>query len=1212
MKKRFLKVVAIILAVVLAIPAYATEVKAAANWDNVSTTKYASRYQTSDYTTGKFYDNMTKIPLTGDGARDVVAVAASQMGYIEGDSAYGYDGETGGSTNYTEYGYYLGLTGGSSHAWCAAFCSWVFYTAEVTDVDGYYYRTTDGNVWADTYVPNWSNFLYDEGSYRFSDYYRYSYDSSQASYTPQPGDLIFFTAGYEPLDEGHIGLVAFSDGTYVYTLEGNTSSQDGVEAEGGGAFFKKYELSSSSIAGYGILPYETNDALPVIDYTGENPTTGLYVTTSGAKSVYLDIEDTTASWTLPMSSVFEVLEIDTDSLGNTMLYSKCEISGETVYGWILHGNTSNGATRTFQIYSSYEDPNDQNHDGIPDSYNHTVNADGSYSFENVYGHSFYINDVNGTIDGEDATLITSSTAYASANPNWAISVQLRPTGNDTEYEVVKVVECPQTSDAATAGITFEDGDVVMVVHSAASYPGYSNWKNKVAALTLEPGDIVNISADNKYVTVPSVENPEDPETPVDPDPETPVDPDPTPDPEPDTPKEEVIVSGNIHYANGYDWTNGANNIYAFASSDSTATPQSIIGQGDGFMQWWTGIVFEYNSTNDTWKVTEVYAPGTGAEDVTLGDNKFVVIFHDTAATAQPEDYNFFTQYAVVGAEFEMTTSLSALQSASGALSGVTLSSVPAEETPDDPGYVVLTDVVRYQTRGDKDVRFIAYVDELEKYVSVAFVLTIDGRVSQPLVCTTAYEGLLANGVTKTTQDIYKRDGYFVTYTILDYLSVYGGKEVTVTVTYTLTTGETFTDARTMIVGEAEVETPDEPVVIESASLTYANGYTWDDSTAYLNNIYVYASSDSSDTVEGINGQTLFGWAYGMVLEYNSTNGTWVVTSVDLTAGDGNTTESETLGANKMVVIFYEGATGSDFFKKYAVVGTELYLNGTLSRIQSTTGTLSGVSLANGKAETVLGDVPDYGGAIPGAGLQGTADNLYYGADLSFYNVSDWSYNSGATLDDSGADYSLVDFEAMKADGCDFVILRVGSYDSSGNYYDPHFVKLYNMAREAGLDIGLYFYSHALTYDGVVAEANFVINVIESYDMYFEYPLYIDIEEKDQLALGTTGLDSLCNAWCTTMIDAGYFPGIYGNYNLYDQLSSDIIANYDFWLAYVSTADEKSDYNPDNMNLSDECSMWQYSFYGYEYDGIGLDMLDVNVCYKDYPSIMKNGGYNNVP
>ena len=57
---------------------------------------------------------------------------------------------------------------------------------------------------------------------------------------------------------------------------------------------------------------------------------------------------------------------------------------------------------------------------------------------------------------------------------------------------------------------------------------------------------------------------------------------------------------------------------------------------------------------------------------------------------------------------------------------------------------------------------------------------------------------------------------------------------------------------------------------------------------------------------------------------------------------------------------------------------------------------------------------------------------------------------------------------------------------------------------------------------------------------------------------------------------------------------------------------KSDYSPETHNISDEASMWQYSWYGYEYDGVGLDMLDVNVSYKDYPAIMKAYGYNNIP
>jgi GH25 family lysozyme M1 (1,4-beta-N-acetylmuramidase) len=168
-----------------------------------------------------------------------------------------------------------------------------------------------------------------------------------------------------------------------------------------------------------------------------------------------------------------------------------------------------------------------------------------------------------------------------------------------------------------------------------------------------------------------------------------------------------------------------------------------------------------------------------------------------------------------------------------------------------------------------------------------------------------------------------------------------------------------------------------------------------------------------------------------------------------------------------------------------------------------------------------------------------------------------------------------------------------------------------MARAAGMDVGLYYYSYAMTYAEAAAEAEFVIDVIEDHGMYFEYPLYIDIEESDQLALGQTALSNVCYGWCDTMADAGYFPGIYGNYSLYDGVSAQLKADYDFWVAWVTSNTTISDYNPYNENISADCAMWQYSFYGYEYNGIGLDMLDVNVCYKDYPAIMEAGGYNNM-
>ena len=76
---------------------------------------------------------------------------------------------------------------------------------------------------------------------------------------------------------------------------------------------------------------------------------------------------------------------------------------------------------------------------------------------------------------------------------------------------------------------------------------------------------------------------------------------------------------------------------------------------------------------------------------------------------------------------------------------------------------------------------------------------MDGKESQELVCTTAYSGLYANGVLKTTEDIYGTDGYFVVYTINGYLDAFAGQEVTIKVTYTTVTGDTITQSRTVTI-----------------------------------------------------------------------------------------------------------------------------------------------------------------------------------------------------------------------------------------------------------------------------------------------------------------------------------------------------------------------------------------------------------------------------
>ena len=97
------------------------------------------------------------------------------------------------------------------------------------------------------------------------------------------------------------------------------------------------------------------------------------------------------------------------------------------------------------------------------------------------------------------------------------------------------------------------------------------------------------------------------------------------------------------------------------------------------------------------------------------------------------------------------------------------------------------DWIRYQTRYNRDVRLIAYVDDLSKYTKVTFEIEIldangDSIKSKPLVCTTAYSTLYTNGNAVNTKTIFGSDGYFVTFTINKYLEHYQGN-VKITVKY---------------------------------------------------------------------------------------------------------------------------------------------------------------------------------------------------------------------------------------------------------------------------------------------------------------------------------------------------------------------------------------------------------------------------------------------
>ena len=307
----------------------------------------------SSYTGSKFYSNFQKIELTGDGRTDVLAIALSQLGYQESPYAYDFDGIGGGSGNYTEYCYNMGDFGygygGGNYAWCATFVSWALYQSRCTNQgsmsDWTRNHSGDSNyIWREVGCAMWANQL------RTCGYFQRSKAYNGNTYQPQSGDLIFFCWDGPSGGEDHIGIVVYSDSSYVYTIEGNTSNQNGLEADGGGVYFKKYALDYYYITGYGVLPYKSDSSVKKIDYSGANPTPGYYVC-NASKYIYATETSTEVAAYSERFSMFEVVGVASN--GRLKVKGITTTSGTVIDGYVL-----NNEDRVIQITASQSTPRD--------------------------------------------------------------------------------------------------------------------------------------------------------------------------------------------------------------------------------------------------------------------------------------------------------------------------------------------------------------------------------------------------------------------------------------------------------------------------------------------------------------------------------------------------------------------------------------------------------------------------------------------------------------------------------------------------------------------------------------------------------------------------------------------------------------------------------------------------------------------------------------
>lgn len=187
----------------------------------------------------------------------------------------------------------------------------------------------------------------------------------------------------------------------------------------------------------------------------------------------------------------------------------------------------------------------------------------------------------------------------------------------------------------------------------------------------------------------------------------------------------------------------------------------------------------------------------------------------------------------------------------------------------------------------------------------------------------------------------------------------------------------------------------------------------------------------------------------------------------------------------------------------------------------------------------------------------------------------------------------IDWVKVKNDGVEFAIIRLGyrGYEVGNVLIDEKFHQNMRGAIAAGVKVGVYFYSQAITVQEALDEAAFVLENIKNYDI--TYPVVFDMEEVTEDTARMNGLTTAQRtdftiAFCDEVEKAGYTPMIYGGIKwLVEMVDMSRLVKYDKWFAQFY----KTPFFPYDLQ------MWQYTSSG-KVDGIAGN-VDINIGFKDY-------------
>ncbi|HAT82986.1 glycoside hydrolase family 25 protein [Eubacterium pyruvativorans] len=199
-----------------------------------------------------------------------------------------------------------------------------------------------------------------------------------------------------------------------------------------------------------------------------------------------------------------------------------------------------------------------------------------------------------------------------------------------------------------------------------------------------------------------------------------------------------------------------------------------------------------------------------------------------------------------------------------------------------------------------------------------------------------------------------------------------------------------------------------------------------------------------------------------------------------------------------------------------------------------------------------------------------SESFYFRNGLRYYR--DARYVSEVGIDVS-SHQGKINWNQVASTGVKFAFVRVGYRGSTAGriYEDPYFRRNLTGAKQAGLKVGVYFYSMAANTKEAVEEARYVVRALKGYDI--DYTVTFDLEVSESSHQGSLSAEEatrITDAFCKYVKRQGYEPMIYGNPAwLQNNVDLSRLTAYPVWLAHY-TAETGYPYI---------YKMWQYSSAG---------------------------------